>query len=107
MSNKFISAFHFILNNQGRSVILERNKTTTATIIAAPSNYFRNFKAMEEIQVEGREYVVSKKSLDDSSFGEPRRGDTLVDEGFGIYAVQEVREMVLFGNIVGYRLRVG
>lgn len=104
MSAKILSGFEFILSLQGREVTIER-LPTTATVNMASSNYFRNLAGLEETAIEGREYVVSKRELDDNSFPTPRRGDLIVDPVMGENSVDEVREMIILGNLVGYRLR--
>ena len=98
------SAFEFILTLQGREVTLER-LPTTATVKMASSNYFRNLAGLEETVVEGREYVVSKRELDSQSFPTPRRGDVIVDTIMGDNSIDEVREMIILGKLVGYRIR--
>lgn len=104
MSRNLVSAFEFILNFQGRDMTFERG-VTTATIKAAPSNYFRNLAGIEEIVVEGKEFVVSKSELDRKGFPTPRRGDVIVDSILGTNSVVEVRELVIFGQLAGFRLR--
>ena len=104
MSRSLISAFEFVLTLQGRDMTFERG-ATTATVKAAPSNYFRNLAGIEEAIIEGKEFVVSKKELDAQSFPTPRRGDVIVDTILGTNSVVEVREMVVMGQLVGYRLR--
>lgn len=106
MSNGMVNAFKFIIDKQGREMIIERG-ATTATVKMAPSNYFRNLAVVEEIIEEGMEYVVASDSLSAVSFPTPRRGDLIVDAETGPHSITEVREMYVFGTLAGYRLRTG
>lgn len=106
MSN-LSNAFHTLLMLHSRSMTIERpGQYGPFTIKASPANYFRNLAGPEEAAIEGREFVVSKKALDDVSFPAPRRGDRLEDADTGLNMISEVREMYGFGGtIIGYRLR--
>lgn len=107
MSSSFMNAaFNFILTLQGRDVTLERG-ATSVTVKMAPSNYFRNLSGPEEVVIGGREFVVSKEALDGQSYGTPRRGDLIIDSDMGPNAIVEVREMIVLGKLVGYRMRTG
>jgi len=75
-------------------------------IKVSPSNYFRNLQGPEEIVMSGREFVISKKSLDAVAYPIPKRGDRLKDTELGTSIISEVREMFSFGgDIVGFRVR--
>lgn len=75
-------------------------------IRVAPANYFRNLSGPGETIIEGKEFVISKNSLDIVSFPPPRRGDRIKDSESGINTISEVREMHGFGgSIIGYRVR--
>lgn len=100
------NAFHLLLNLHSRQVSLERPGKEAISIKITPSNYFRNLSAPEEIIVEGREFIVTKRSLDAQSFGPPKRGDRITDSDLGLSVITEVREIFAFGGeIIGYRLR--
>lgn len=102
------SAFDFILHTQGRSMTYEKDAGAESdTLVCAPSNFFRNLSAIEETPIEGKEFVISKREFDNSSFTRkfPERSDVIVDPDLGENAVSEVRELMIFGVIVGYRLR--
>jgi hypothetical protein len=72
----------------------------------APSNYSRILASVEETTVAGKEFVISKKSLDVVYFPHIRRGDRIKDLELGFSVVTEVREMFgLGGDILGYRVR--
>jgi len=76
------------------------------TIDIAPSNYFRNHAMLEEMVSEGREFVISKKVFDATTLtGPPVRGDRIIHADIGNFTIKEVREMVVMGEIVGYRVR--
>ena len=108
MSRSLTSAFDFILRLQGREMTLERDAGATAvTVKMANSNYFRTITGLEEAVIEGKEFVVSKRELDLSTFPTPERGDVIIDTELGVNSIVEVRDMVVFGNLVGYRLRTG
>jgi hypothetical protein len=98
------NAFNLILKLHSREVTLERPGRSTIQIRMTPSNYFRNLSGIEEMVIEGREFVVSKRALGD--FGHPKRGDRIIDPELGLSVVSEAREIFsLGGNIIGYRLR--
>ena len=104
--NGLMSAFNFLINLQGRDMTLisyESGLEITAKI--APSNYFRNLAGVEEINIEGQEFVVSKSSL--TNYGTPLRGDRIVDPEYKDNTIKEVKPLLIFGQIAGYRLRTG
>lgn len=104
MSRNLLSGFEFIISLQGRDVTFER-LPTSVTVKMAPSNYFRNFTGPEEMVIEGKEFVVSKRALDAQSFPTPRRGDVIYDPEIGDNTVSEVKELFILGKLAGYRLR--
>jgi len=101
------NAFNTLLFIHKREVTIERPTSITAvTIFVSPSNYSRNLQGPEEIVMDGREFVVSLKSLSDVNYPMPKRGDRIKDPQLGVCTVTEVREMYDFGgNILGYRIR--
>ena len=103
------SAFNQLLFLHSRKATITRRETsTTVTIRISPSNYYRNMAGPEEIVMKGREFVISKQSLDAVSFPAPKRGDVIVDSELGKNTLVEVREMFDFGGrIIGYRVRTG
>jgi hypothetical protein len=101
-----IAAFEAILAIQSREVTLHDMDTPLqATVQAANANYFRNLQGPEEMTTEGREYVISKSSLDSAGFSTPVKGWKLIDPLIGTNTIKEVREMIIFGEIAGYRVR--
>lgn len=101
------NAFNQLLFLHSRDATIERTGTIPAVDIKiSPSNYFRNMQGPEEIVMKGREFVISKTSLDAVSFPRPKRGDVIKDVELGKNTIAEVREMFDFGgNILGYRVR--
>ena len=101
MSINLQSALNLIINLQGRNVeLLDISDESTYNVKMAPSNYFRNFAAMEDMVIEGREYVFSS-----SNNIEPKRGWQITDAEMGSSSITEVKEMIALGKIIGYRLR--
>jgi hypothetical protein len=101
------AAFNMILSKHGRNVqIFRGDEGAAVNIRVTPANYFRNLAGPEEIIVEGAEFILSKKVLDDVNFPKPRRGDVIKDAELGYKTLSEVREMYDFGgSILGYRVR--
>lgn len=97
------NAFDLIINLRGKEMTIERG-ATSETIKAAPSNYFRNFDAIEEMNVEGLEFVISQSDLE--TWGRPKRGDYLIDSDLGENMIGEAKPLTgLGGVILGYRVR--
>ena len=100
------AAFNILLQVHGRNMTLSRPGGSSVSVRLAPSNYFRNMEAPEQVVVKGREFVMSKESLDLSGFGLLKRGDRLTDSDLGTNTISEVREMFDFGGaVIGYRIR--
>lgn len=102
------NAFDFIISVQGINVTYERNAGTESVLMRiAPSNYFRNLAAMEDIQIEGREFVISKKTFDESALTNkfPERGDVILNNDIENNSITEIKELFVLGKLVGYRVR--
>ena len=100
------AAFNQILKLQSKEMTYYDNESkTSTTIYAAPSNYFRNLSAPEEIVIKGKEFVISKKELDSKSLGIPKRGHILIDSDLGNNPIVEVREMIVMSKLIGFRVR--
>jgi len=100
------SAFNMVWGIQAREVTLHNLDTDVQVVVkAAPANYFRNMSAPEEMVIEGMEYVFSKDNLDAASAMKLERGVKIIDINLGTNTISEVREMIIFGEIVGYRVR--
>jgi hypothetical protein len=56
---------------------------------------------VEDTVTFGREFVIDKDELEII----PKRGDKLIDDDFGVSTIKEIRDMVVLGEIVGYRIR--
>ena len=102
-------AFNYIISLQATKVSIEDLETSTVVtnILAAPSNYFRNMAGPEEIVVEGREFVFSKKDLDAKSAPTLKRGIKVIHSPTEVETITYVKEMRVMGVIVGYRVRTG
>lgn len=102
------NAFQQLLFLHSMSATIERpGQIAAIDIKISPSNYFRNLQGTEEIVMKGREFVISKKVLNDAGFTQlPKRGDIIKTPELGKNTIVEVREMFeLGGKIVGYRIR--
>lgn len=102
------SAFNLVLSIHAKNMTILRKGAPdiTATVMVAPSNYFRNLEGPSETVIPGREFVLSKASLDSGSYPKPIRGDRLVDVELGTLVISEVREMFDLGSsVIGYRVR--
>lgn len=87
---------------QARTVTYHDISTGDKTSISvAPSNYFRQMSNVEDTVTFGREFVIDKDELEII----PKRGDKLIDDDFGVSTIKEIRDMVVLGEIVGYRIR--
>jgi hypothetical protein len=105
MSVNLQSAFNYALDLNGRVIELWDNETDTSyNIKMSLSNYVRNLFAVDDMVIEGREFVVSKSTMDEISLL-PKRGMKIIDSELGSYTISEVREMMGLGEILGYRLR--
>lgn len=100
------SAFNYIISLKGRPMMLhDLESGTKVTFKIAKSNYFRNLDGLEEMNIKGREFVISKKLLDASSlpnFGENIR---IIDSDNKSYTITEIHEMEGLGTVLGYRVR--
>lgn len=107
MSFNLEGAFNQAVKIQARDMTYYQvSSNTEITIPVAPSNYFRNHALLEETISEGREYVISKITFDSTAFtGQPVRGDRIISSDLGNFTIREVREMLVLGTIVGYRVR--
>jgi len=105
------NAFNLLLALHGRNVTIERPGVTPKAIAPVAiritnSNYSRKLEAVDRTVVEGREFVISKKILDEAGFPRPRRADRIVDAEEGAFVISEVEEMYdLGGATMGYRVR--
>jgi len=108
MSLNLVDAFKAILKFKEVSATLERRGEIAAINLAiAPSNYFRDFSAIEEITTLGNEYVIDRDHIVGTAFETDGilRGDILTSTIYGTVTIDEVRPMVIMGSLVGYRVR--
>jgi hypothetical protein len=101
-------AFEAILSRHSRSVTLLRRPASgpdiSGTVKVSPSNYFRNLQGPDNLVIEGREFVITKTSLEAAGFTVLRRGDILQDSELGESVIDQIREMYdLGGAVIGYR----
>lgn len=103
------NAFSSLLSLQSKKVTIERpGKFTAVEISMSPSSYSRNLAGPSDVAIEGREYVITRRSLDDAGFPAPKRGDRITDPDTGLNMITEVHEMYDLGaGVMGYRIRVG
>ena len=102
-------AFDTLIALVGREMVIERmGQYSPLTVKVAMSNYFRDFDAPANVVIEGRELVMSVRSIKDTDYHPPKRGDRIDDSEIGEQMVKDVREMFgIKGEILGYRIRVG
>jgi len=77
-------------------------------ILVSTSNYARNLSTLEETTVEGKEFVISKQTLDNTNhFTTIKKGDLLVDPDLGDMSIHQIIPMVgIGGEILAYRVRI-
>lgn len=104
------TAFENILSINSKEVTIKRYTSgpdQTGTIRVAFSNYFRNQEGPANTVFEGREFVITKSSLEQAGFSTVMRGDRLIftDPDISEVTVDIVREMTdIGGSIMGYRV---
>lgn len=101
-------ALNLMLSIQSRTMTLTRpgDEGLSVEVRVSPSNFSRNLEGPSDTTIPGKEFVVSKKVLDEAAFPKPKRGDRLIDSDMGSMAISEIREMYdLGGAIIAYRLR--
>lgn len=106
MSNMLGDAFHYALAFNRKKMQISRPPLDDKDIWATPSNFFRNLAMPEEIISEGREYIVAKKDLLSTGYTTIKRGDKFIDPDFGVNTVVEVRDVLILGEVLGFRIRL-
>lgn len=106
MSNMMGDAFHFALAFNRKKMKIFRPTMDEKDVWVTPSNYFRNLAMPEEIVSEGREYIVSKKDLLETGYQSIKRGDKFIDPDFGVNSVVEIRDILILGEVLGFRIRL-
>lgn len=108
MSFNLEAAFNSILSLNGRAVQLhDLESDTKVNVKISPANYFRNLAAFEEVVFTGKEFVISKKSLDAVSFPALKRGMRIIDPDHGQSTIDTPIPLYILGQIVGWRVRTG
>ena len=102
------NAFNAILRIHRRSMTLKRRGTDplqSVTIYATPTNYFRSQAGPSQMEIEGRQFIISAKNFPTYPGG-IKRGDFLVDSVYGAMAINDIEEMLdLGGSVMGWRVR--
>lgn len=82
--------------------------TTPKKIRVSPSNFFSKTDTLSETTVEGSEFVISKKALDEIGFPAPSRGDLIEDPDLGyLYLTQSLPMFDVGAAVIGFRVRTG
>lgn len=104
-------AFNALLGMTAKQVTIKRLSDSgddfSGTIRAAYSNFFRNQEGPANSTFEGREFVISKKSVIEAGLTSILKNDRLVfpDEEVQEVTIDSVREMTdIGGEIIGYRV---
>lgn len=101
-------AFNNLLKIHSRKVTLKRigSPTVTATNVpVSPTNYSRQLAGPSEIEIEGREFIITKKNLVTANW-HLKRGDRIVDTELGELTIAAIDEMYDLGTaVIGYRVR--
>ena len=98
-------AFNALLSIHSREVKLRRAGIPDKTIRISPSNFSRQLAGPAEIQIEGKEFVISKQNLGTWKL---KRGDLILDPDMGGLSIVNIDGMYDFGGgILGYRVRTG
>ena len=107
MSVNLQGAFNMVISLKGKTMTLEDlENNIQISIKVAQSNYFRNFAAPGEMEIPGREFIISNSEIKDSTITDLKEGMRLIDATSKEYIIVEIVEMPgLHGEILGYRLR--
>lgn len=88
-------------------VVWEEPGGTQENIKISKSNYSRNLEAVEEMVIEGREFVIRHEEIKDKSLFPMKRGQRFYDSELDdVYNIREVNPLRgLKGEVLGYRVR--
>jgi hypothetical protein len=103
--SQMIDAFNNMLNINARTMKIFRVGGTEQTLRVCTSNYQRNQAVVQGIVSNEREFVISQKEIDKTTLVVPKRGDKIIDSSFGVSTITAITEMIILGQIVGYRIR--
>jgi hypothetical protein len=99
-------AFNNLLRLKQVSATLKQG-VTTVNVLVSPSSYSRSLSGPSNIEIEGEEFVISKRNLT-APLTEPRRGDRLVLSSGDFHSVKHVVPLYNVGGaVMGWRLRSG
>lgn len=104
MSSSIEAAFKYALKHNSRSMLISRTGMPDEPILCGVASFTKAETTMEETVVYGREYVIAASDVP-PTYVQPKRGDTLVDAEMGYFTIEQVKEMIVFGKIIGYRVR--
>ena len=100
--------FAFIIKQQGEVCqVLTYNGTAHADIVIAKSNINAKLTGIEDSTFEGREFVFTKESADNAGWTQIRVGDRITTPTMGMNSITEVIPQIVFGSLIGYRVRTG
>jgi hypothetical protein len=99
------AAFIFGLSVNKRIGQYQRDEADPISFTYAISNYSRNLSVTEDMVADGREFVFSKEEFNKLSLTYPKRGDVIIDPDMGALTISEIIEMVIMGELVGFRVR--
>ena len=95
-----ISIFNKTLLIQASDMTIHNTNTDVKhTIKLAPSNYSRNLSGPEEITIEGKEFVVSKKALDAAGYGTLQIGHKIIGADIGVNTISEIKNAIVILEI--------
>lgn len=95
-----------LLKAQGRTMSIERlNKFAPVDILVCPTSYSRDLASFSETTISGKEFIISKFSIQDTDYLPLKKGDRVTDSEMGTFILSRVTEMIVMGAVVGYRVR--
>lgn len=105
-SNRYVSGYHMILRAQGMPCTLLRfNTLAPLEAWACPTSYSRNLASYSETSVSGREFIISTETLKGTDYYPLKKGDILTVAELGEMTISSIDEMIIFGQIAGFRVR--
>jgi hypothetical protein len=104
MSNMAADGFKYVYSLNTRSMKYQRPGGTEVTLKILPSNYVKNQSAVDDVVVPERQFIVSIEEMAKTVEKMPKRGDRLTDDVLGANMVEKITPLIIFGEIVGYRL---
>ena len=105
MSISIINAYKWALKINQRLMTIYAVGSAPQNIYVTKSNYSRKMELPEEISTKGREYIITLENLAKTSYSVPKKGYKLNDSVLGYATIIEVNEMIILGQVVGYRVR--